>query len=121
MERDMTKIAQGLERKEDVVLRHVGTVAEVFRLLRLHISLLDQELQRLFPPLSASAAEGHVAQRDFCKCAKCGASMNLMESGGEVGSAELYESGTWSASIVVLRRPPMHPMESSVASLAAIL
>ncbi|KAL8272240.1 hypothetical protein Esti_003834 [Eimeria stiedai] len=90
MERDMTKIAQGVERKENVVLRHVGTVAEVFRLLRLHISLLDQQLQRLFPPLSASASEGHVGQRDFCKCAKCGAPMNLMESGGEVGS-ELFD------------------------------
>ncbi|KAL8440282.1 hypothetical protein Efla_004978 [Eimeria flavescens] len=78
MERDMTKIALGLEQKEEVVSRHVGTVAEVFRLLRQHISLLDEQLNRLFPSLTASAAEGHLLQTGFCACAKCGAAMHLM-------------------------------------------
>ncbi|XP_026190545.1 DNA topoisomerase 3-alpha [Cyclospora cayetanensis] len=78
MERDMTKIARGLERKDEVVQRHVGTVAEVFHLLRLHIALLDEQIQKILPPLAASDADARVIESDFCTCAKCGASMNLM-------------------------------------------
>ncbi|CDJ32904.1 DNA topoisomerase, related [Eimeria mitis] len=83
MERDMTLIARGAERKEDVIQRHVGTVAEVFRLLRVHIALLDDQLQRIFPPLAASDADCRLLQRSFCTCAKCGSSMDLMDSGSE--------------------------------------
>ncbi|CDJ65506.1 DNA topoisomerase III alpha, putative [Eimeria necatrix] len=82
MERDMTLIARGVERKEDVIQRHVGTVAEVFRLLRVHIALLDEQLQRIFPPPAASDAESRVLQSNFCVCAKCGSSMDLMDTGG---------------------------------------
>ncbi|CDI86707.1 DNA topoisomerase III alpha, putative [Eimeria praecox] len=78
MERDMTLIARGAERKEDVIQRHVRTVAEVFRLLRVHIALLDEQLQRIFPPVAASDADSRVLQRGFCTCAKCGSSMDLM-------------------------------------------
>lgn len=78
----MTKIAQGIEGKEEVVQRHVGTVAEVFRLLRLHIALLDEQLLRILPAMKTPVSDARLLQSDFCVCEKCGGSMNLMGSGG---------------------------------------
>ncbi|OEH80669.1 DNA topoisomerase iii [Cyclospora cayetanensis] len=84
MERDMTKIARGLERKDEVVQRHVGTVAEVFHLLRLHIALLDEQIQKILPPLAASDADARVIESDFCTCAKIqGAEDQLLDQGAE--------------------------------------